>query len=143
MKTVSVKSIDVTRKWYLIDAEGVALGRVAAKAAQLIQGKHKAAYVPHIDNGDFVVIINAEKFLLSGRKPLNKVYRRHSGYPGGMHITKFEDMLDKKPLFPMERAIKGMMPKNKLARKMMKKVYLFEGSEHNFSDKELIPVEVK
>ena len=142
MKTYSLKSSEVTRSWYVIDAKGKPLGRVAAKAAFILMGKHKPAYVPHIDNGDFVVILNADKINLTGRKFGTKVYHSHSGYPGGLKTTSFKDMIEKKPLFPLEKAIKGMLPKNRLANKMIKKLYLFQGSEHNFKNVTLKELEI-
>ncbi len=142
MKTYSLKSKDVSRTWYVIDAQGKPLGRVAAKAAFVLMGKNKADYTPHIDNGDFVVIINAEKIILTGRKTNTKIYHRHSGYPGGHKMTGFKEMLEKKPLFPMEKAIKGMLPRNKLAAKMIKKLFLFQGPEHNMKGMTLNQLEI-
>ncbi len=142
MKTYSLKSKDVSRTWYIIDAEGKPLGRVASKAAFVLMGKNKADYTAHIDNGDFVVIINADKIILTGRKPNTKVYYHHSGYPGGLKETSFKSMMEKKPLFPMEKAIKGMLPKNKLANKMIKKLFLFQGAEHSLKGVNLKELEI-
>ncbi len=142
MKTFVLKASEIKRDWYIIDAQGKPLGRVAAKAAQILMGKHKPTYTRHLDDGDFVVIVNAGRFILTGRKSKNKIYYHYSGYVGGMNATPFKDMLLKKPLFPLEKAIKGMLPKNHLAREMFKKLYLFEGSEHKFKNIELKPVEL-
>jgi len=142
MKTYSLKTSEVTRNWYVIDTKGKPLGRVAAKAAFILMGKHKPAYAPHIDNGDFIVILNADQIHLTGRKFSTKVYHSHSGYPGGLKTTSFKDMLEKKPLFPLEKAIKGMLPKNRLANKMIKKLYLFQGSEHHFKNVTLQELEI-
>lgn len=142
MKTYSLKSKDVSRTWYVIDAQGKPLGRVAAKAAFILMGKNKPDYTPHIDNGDFVVVINAEKIVLTGRKSNTKLYHRHSGYPGGLTSTPFKEMLEKKPLFPLEKAVKGMLPRNRLAARMIKKLYLFEGPQHTLKGMTLNPLEI-
>jgi len=133
MKTILLTKPNTKRNWYLIDASGKPLGRIASKAAFILMGKHKPDYTPHIDNGDYVVIINAKDLLLTGRKPKTKYYYHYSGYVGGLKATLFTDMIKKKPTFPLETAIKGMLPKNKLAKKMFKKLYLFEGN-HNFKN---------
>ena len=142
MKTYVLKSSEIKRNWYLIDAEGKPLGRVAAKAAYILQGKHKATYTKHLDNGDFVVIVNAEKVALTGRKSRTKMYHHYSGYIGGLKSTPFLVMLDRKPFFPIQKAIKGMLPKNSLARVMEKKLHMFEGPEHTFKNVELKKVEL-
>ncbi len=130
MKTIFVKPKDVERKWHLIDAEGKRLGHVAVKTVNLLRGKHKPLYTPHQEVGDYVVIINAEKIELSGRKRLQKTYHRHSGYPGGLTSENFEGMIERKPTFPMERAIKGMLPKGPLGRQLFRNVKIYEGSDH-------------
>ena len=130
MDTLFVKPKDVERKWYIIDAEGERLGRIAAKAAVLLRGKHKPAYAPHQDIGDFVIIINADKIQLSGNKKNQKVYYRHSGYPGGLTAEPFLKMIKRKPTFPMERAVYGMLPKGPLGRKMYTHLKVYAGSEH-------------
>lgn len=142
MKTFVLKSPDIKRNWYVIDAEGKPLGRVASKAAHVLMGKHKADYTKHLDNGDFVIILNAGKIILTGRKSKNKIYYHYSGFVGGMKETPFLKMMDKNPYFPLEKAIKGMLPKNNLAKKMQKKLYLFEGAEHTFKNVELKPLEI-
>lgn len=141
-KTYSLKSTDVTRKWYVIDAEGKPLGRIAAKAARILMGKHKPEYTPHIDNGDFVVIVNCGKLVVTGRKANTKFYHHHSGYPGGLKSTVFKDMIQRKPEFPIRHAIKGMLPKNRLARKMIQKLHIFERADHPFDNVETISLDI-
>ena len=130
MKTIYVKPSEVIHKWYLIDAAGKRLGRVATKAAYIARGKHKAIYSPHMDTGDFVIIINADKVSMSGRKASAKLYYRHSGYPGGLSSETFEKVIVRKPTFPMEHAIKGMLPSGPLGRKMFKHIKVYAGTEH-------------
>ncbi len=142
MKTYVLKSPQIKREYYIIDAAGKPLGRIASKAAQILMGKHKPSYTRHLDNGDFVIIVNADKFILTGRKPKNKIYYHYSGYVGGMTEVPFKYMIQKKPLFPLEKAIKGMLPRNKLAKKMVKKLYLFAGAEHDFKNITAKPLEI-
>jgi len=130
MKTLYVKTKDVDRKWYLIDAEGKTLGRVAVKAATLLRGKHKPIFVPHHEIGDFVVIINADKIAVTGAKRTDKMYYNHSGQPGGMRVTSFEKMMERKPTYPLEVAIRGMLPKNRLGRKLLGNAKVYAGGEH-------------
>ena len=124
------KKETVERKWYVIDAEGKPLGRVASKAAHILRGKHKATYTPNIDCGDFIIIINAEKAILTGNKLDNKKYYNHSGYPGGLRERTAREMQEKYPIEMVERAVKGMLPKNRLGRQMYKKLLVYTGSEH-------------
>jgi large subunit ribosomal protein L13 len=124
------KKETVERKWYVIDAEGKPLGRVASKAAHILRGKHKATYTPNIDCGDFIIIINAEKAILTGNKLDNKKYYNHSGYPGGLRERTAREMQEKYPIEMVERAVKGMLPKNRLGRQMYKKLFVYTGSEH-------------
>ena len=124
------KKETVERKWYVIDAEGKPLGRVASKAAHILRGKHKATYTPNIDCGDFIIIINAEKAILTGNKLDNKKYYNHSGYPGGLRERTARVMKEKYPIEMVERAVKGMLPKNRLGRQMYKKLFVYTGSEH-------------
>ena len=124
------KKETVERKWYVIDAEGKPLGRVANKAAHILRGKHKATYTPNIDCGDFIIIINAEKAILTGNKLDNKKYYNHSGYPGGLRERTAREMQEKYPIEMVERAVKGMLPKNRLGRQMYKKLFVYTGSEH-------------
>jgi len=130
MKTVFAKPSSVDRKWYIIDAQGLVLGRVAAKVAAIIRGKNKAIFVPHQEIGDFVVIINAEKIIVTGRKRQQKMYYRHSGYIGGLKANNFEKVIARHPTQPLEAAIKGMLPKGPLGRKMAKNVKIYAGTEH-------------
>ena len=124
------KKETVERKWYVIDAEGKPLGRVASKAAHILRGKLKATYTPNIDCGDFIIIINAEKAILTGNKLDNKKYYNHSGYPGGLRERTAREMQEKYPIEMVERAVKGMLPKNRLGRQMYKKLFVYTGSEH-------------
>ena len=142
MKTFVLKAKDIKREWYLIDAAGKPVGRVAAKAAHILMGKHKPTYTPHLDNGDFVVIINADKAVLTGRKPKTKIYYRYSGYVGGMKSASFIEMMRRNPLYPLKKAIHGMMRKNRLAKQMEKKLYLFAGREHTIKNVSFKQVEL-
>lgn len=128
--TYSVKASEITRKWYIIDAEGRPLGRVASEAAKLLKGKHKPIYTTHLDTGDHVIIINADKAVLTGKKLEQKVYRHHSGYIGGMKEIKAKDMMQNKPERALTLAIKGMLPKNSLGRQMIRKLRVYSGAEH-------------
>ena len=130
MKTTIAKADDITRKWYVVDANGMVLGRLASKVAQILRGKHKPIFSPHQDVGDFVVIINAEKIRVTGRKAQQKTYFRHTGYPGGGRFESYSDLLESKPQRILQHAIKGMLPKNRLGRKIIKKVKIYAGSEH-------------
>ncbi|MBI9101915.1 MAG: 50S ribosomal protein L13 [Spirochaetales bacterium] len=130
METIYVKTADVDRKWYVIDAEGQKLGRVAVKAVKLLRGKNKPFYTPHQELGDYVVIINAAKAALSGGKETKKIYYRHSGYPGGLTAETYKDLVARKPCYPMELAVKGMLPNGRLGRKLFTNLKVYEGSEH-------------
>ncbi len=130
MSTYMARPADVTRKWYVIDAKGKPLGRVAALAATLLRGKHKPIYTPHIDTGDYVIVINAEQVALTGRKLDQKIYFHHSGYEGGLKRTIYRQLMAKKPDFVVEKAIRGMLPHNRLGRAMFKKLKVYRGSEH-------------
>lgn len=130
MKTIFVKKKDVKNRWYIIDAQGKTLGRLAAKIVPILRGKHKAYYTPHMEVGDKVIVINAEKIRVTGNKLREKVYYRHSGYPGGLKSENLEKVLARKPIFPLEHAIKGMLPKGPLGRKLFKNVKVYAGSEH-------------
>lgn len=128
--TFMAKPNEVERKWYIIDAEGKTLGRMATEVASILRGKHKPQFTPHVDTGDFVVVINAEKIVLTGKKLSQKKYYRHSGYPGGLKITVAADMLKKRPDRMIEHAVKGMLPKGSLGRMQGKKLKVYAGSEH-------------
>ena len=131
MSTYMAHKETVTRKWYILDAAGKPLGKTAATAAHLLRGKHKPEYTPHADCGDFVIIINAEKAVLTGKKLEQKYYRTHSGYPGGLHETKYRLLMQDKPEFAMEIAVKGMMPKNSLGASALRRLRVYRGAEHN------------
>lgn len=128
--TYMAKPNEVERKWYIVDAEGQTLGRLATEVASILRGKHKPTFTPHVDTGDNVIIINAEKIHLTGNKLADKVYYRHSGYAGGLKETTAGEMLAKKPERVLELAIKGMLPKNTLGRKQGMKLHVYAGSEH-------------
>ena len=130
MKSYMQKKETVERKWYVIDAEGKPLGRVASKAAHILRGKHKATYTPHIDCGDYVIIVNASKVLLTGNKLEDKKYYSHSQYPGGFRTRTAKEMIEKYPEEMVEKAVKGMLPKNRLGRAMYKKLFVYAGSDH-------------
>ncbi|CAB4662511.1 MAG: 50S ribosomal protein L13 [Actinobacteria bacterium] len=130
MRTYSPKAGDAVREWHVIDAQDVVLGRLATHAAVLLRGKHKTTFAPHMDMGDFVVIINAEKISLSGNKALSKFEHRHSGFPGGLRSTVYGEMLEKFPTRAVEKAIKGMIPKNRLGRDIASKLKVYAGPNH-------------
>ncbi|MFC0040321.1 MULTISPECIES: 50S ribosomal protein L13 [Actinomadura] len=142
MRTYTPKPADVQRQWHVIDATDVVLGRLASQAAQLLRGKHKPIYAPHLDTGDFVVIINADKVALSGNKREQKRAYRHSGYPGGLRSISYGDLLDKDPRKAVEKAIKGMLPKNTLGRQMFRKVKVYAGPEHPHQAQQPVPFEI-
>jgi len=129
-RTVSAKAHQVERKWLVIDAENQTLGRLSSQIANILQGKHKATYTPHIDTGDHVIIINAEKVALTGNKLNDKVYIRHTGYPGGQRFTTPREALAKKPEFIIENAVRHMLPRTRLGRAMYKKLHVYVGAEH-------------
>lgn len=130
MKTFMQKKETVERKWYVIDAEGKNLGRVATKAATILRGKHKATFTPHIDCGDYVIIINASKVNLTGKKLTDKMYYNHSGFPGGLRERNAKEMIEKYPEEMIERAVKGMLPHNRLGRAMGKKLFVYRDANH-------------
>jgi large subunit ribosomal protein L13 len=142
MKTIFVKPLSLKKKWYLIDAEGKELGKVAVAAANILRGKNKTYYTPHQDMGDHVIIINAEKAALSGNKRTQKLYYRHSGYPGGLRKFTYEEMLRRNPIYPMEHAVKGMLPRGPLGRKMFTKMKVYAGNEHRQQAQQPIAVEI-
>ena len=130
MKTRSIKQSEINKKWWLVDAQGQTLGRFSSKIAQILRGKHKVDFTPHMDMGDFVIVINAEKVKLSGSKENDKVYFRHTGYPGGVKETKYSEMMQKFPERIVENAIKGMLPHNRLGRKILLNLKVYKGEEH-------------
>lgn len=129
-KTYVTKPLEIERKWYIVDAEGQTLGRLSSRIATILRGKHKPIYDPSVDCGDFVVVINADKIHVTGRKTDQKKYYRHSQYPGGLTTLTLREQLEKHPTRPVELAIKGMLPKTRLGRKMIKKLKVYAGSEH-------------
>lgn len=129
-KTYSARPADVDQKWYVVDAENQVVGRLAARIATILRGKHKPQYTPHIDTGDYVVVINAEKVRFTGLKEQQKNYFKHSGYPGGVTLRTPEELRTKKPTFILENAVKGMLPKGPLGRQMLKKLKVYAGTEH-------------
>ena len=130
MKSYMARPLQVERKWYVVDAEGKTLGRLATEISRILRGKNKAQYTPHVDTGDFVVVVNAERVSVSGKKADQKLYRRHTGYPGGLRETSYEQMMDRKPTEILRKAVYGMMPKTRLARQQFKKLKIYAGSEH-------------
>jgi large subunit ribosomal protein L13 len=130
MKTYSAKPGEVTREWYLVDAEGKTLGRLATQIADTLRGKRKPQYTPHVDTGDFVVVVNAEKIQVTGNKLDQKRYYRHSGYPGGLRSRTLREQLDRRPTEVLRVAVRGMLPKNRLARQQITKLKIYAGPEH-------------
>lgn len=130
MRTYMAKAGEVPRKWYLIDANGKTLGRVATEVARILRGKHKAIYTPHVDTGDHVIVINAAKVKVTGKKYTDKLYYRHTGYPGGIKVTNFADLLRRKPQQVIEKAVWGMLPHNRLGRRVFKKLRVYPGPDH-------------
>jgi large subunit ribosomal protein L13 len=133
MKSYMARPNEVERKWYVVDAQGQTLGRLATEIAMILRGKKKAVYTPHVDVGDFVVVVNAGKVAVSGKKAEQKLYRRHTGYPGGLREMNYEEMLAKKPTDIVRKAVKGMLPRTRLARQQMKKLKVYAGPEHPHS----------
>ena len=142
MGTYSPKPGDVQRQWHVIDASDVVLGRLATQTATLLRGKHKPIFAPHVDTGDFVVIVNAGKVVLTGNKLQTKVAYRHSGHPGGLRRIAFSELLEKRPERAVEQAVRGMLPKNSLGRQMLKKLKVYAGPEHPHSAQQPVPFEI-
>ncbi len=130
MKTISIKAGDIVQEWHVIDADGKTLGQVATQAAKLLMGKHKPTFCRHLDSGDGVIIVNAGKITFTGKKGTDKLYYRHSGYPGGFRKASLDQMLEKKPTFPLEHAIRGMLPRNRLGSAMFRKLRIYAAAEH-------------
>ncbi len=130
MKTYMAKANEIERKWFIVDAEGKTLGRLASEVAKILRGKHKPIYTPHVDTGDHVIIVNAEKVVLTGKKLDQKMYRRHSGYPGGLKEIPYRRFMAEKPEKAVYEAVRGMLPHNRLGRKMIKKLRVYRGTEH-------------
>ncbi|MCX7787368.1 MAG: 50S ribosomal protein L13 [Spirochaetes bacterium] len=142
MKTIFVKPHEVERKWYIVDAAGKRLGRVAAKVASILRGKHKPIYTPHQEVGDYVIVINADKVVVTGNKRKDKLYYHHSGQPGGLRVESFEKVIQRKPTYPLEVAIKGMLPKNRLGRKLFKNVKIYAGEAHPHGAQKPEPLQI-
>ena len=142
MTTVSTKPADVRRDWYVVDAEGKTLGRLATEIARRLRGKHKPEYTPHVDTGDYIVVINAEKIRVTGNKLQQKMYHHHTGYIGNLKSITLEKQLQKAPERVIETAVRGMMPKNKLGRAMFKKLRVYAGSEHQHTAQQPIALDI-
>jgi large subunit ribosomal protein L13 len=142
VRTYSPKPADIQREWHVIDATDVVLGRLATTTANLLRGKHKPTFAPHVDGGDFVIIINADKVALSGNKKVTKMAHRHSGYPGGLSSVPFGELLAKNPRRAIENAVWGMLPKNKLSRQMLGKLKVYAGPEHPHKAQQAKPFEI-
>ena len=142
MRTFVGKTAEIERAWYVVDAEGQTLGRLASRIAPILRGKHKPVYTPHLDCGDFVVVVNAEKVRVTGRKLDQKAYYRHSGYPGGLTAISLRDQLDKHPERVLQAAVRGMLPKNKLGRRMIKKLKVYAGDSHPHQAQQPKPLEL-
>ena len=130
MRTYSPKASEVERSWYVVDAEGLTLGRMATEIARALRGKHKATFTPHLDTGDHVIIVNADKVVLSGNKAERKMVHHHTGYPGGIRSTTFAAEMETKPTEAVRRTVRGMLPKNRLGRQMLKKLKVYAGPDH-------------
>jgi large subunit ribosomal protein L13 len=142
VRTYTPKTGEITREWHVIDATDVVLGRLATQAATLLRGKHKATFAPHVDTGDFVIIINAEKVALTGSKLAQKMEYRHSGFPGGLRATSYADLLATNPRRAVEKAVKGMLPHNKLGRQQGTKLKVYAGPEHPHQAQSPVPFEI-
>jgi len=141
-KTFTPKPADITREWHLVDATDQTLGRLASDVANILRGKHKPTYAPHLDGGDFVVIVNAEKVAVTGNKAVQKLYYRHSGFPGGLSELSFEQMQERYPERIIETAVRGMVPKNRLGRQVLTKLKVYAGSEHPHAAQKPQPLEI-
>jgi large subunit ribosomal protein L13 len=142
VRTFSPKAGDIQHQWHVIDASDVVLGRLASHAAILLRGKHKPIFAPHVDTGDFVIVVNAEKIALTGRKLEQKQAYRHSGYPGGLRAVAYSDLLEKHPERVIEKAVRGMLPKNSLGRSMLRKLKVYAGPEHPHQAQQPVPFEI-
>ena len=142
MKTFSAKPAEVRRDWFVVDATGKTLGRLSTEIAQRLRGKHKPEYTPHVDTGDYIVVVNAEKIRVTGNKLKDKMYHRHTGYIGNLKSVSLEKMLDETPERVLENAVKGMLPRGPLGRRMFSKLRVFKGPEHDHAAQQPIPLEV-
>ena len=143
MKTYMAKGEEIQRSWYVVDADGLVLGRMASQVASILRGKHKPIYTPHVDTGDHVIILNADKIVFTGNKLDQKVYYKHSGYVGGLKATPYRELMEKKPEFVVYEAVRRMLPKGPLGRKMLKKLRVYRGSEHNHEAQQPQPLTLK
>ena len=143
MKSYMARPLEVERNWYVIDAEGETLGRLATEIARILRGKNKPQYTPHVDTGDFVVVVNAEKVAVTGKKAEQKVYYRHTGRPGGLRETSYEVMLERKPTEILRKAVRGMMPRTRLGRQQFKKLKIYAGPEHPHEAQNPQPYEMR
>lgn len=141
-KTISANAATVDKKWYVVDAEGEVLGRLASRVAFVLRGKHKTDFTPHADCGDNVIVINAEKIIVTGNKSTDKKYIRHTGYPGGQRERSFRELMTLKPTAAIEKAVKGMLPKNKLGSQLFRNLYVYEGAEHEQQAQKPIKLEL-
>ena len=142
MKTFSAKPTEVRRDWYLVDAEGKTLGRLATELARRLRGKHKPQYTPHVDTGDYIVVINAEKIRVTGRKLKDKLYQRHTGYIGNLKSETLEQLLERAPEQALTQAVRGMLPRNPLGRRMLSKLRVVRGAEHSHQAQQPLPLEL-
>lgn len=142
MKTYTAKPQTVTRDWYVVDAEGQTLGRLATELARRLRGKHKPEYTPHVDTGDYLVVINADKVRVTGKKATDKTYYRHTGFPGGLKSASFNELIDAAPERVIELAVKGMLPRNPLGRAMRKKLKVYAGTEHPHTAQQPVVLEL-
>ena len=142
MKTISAKGHEVKRDWFLVDATDATLGRLASAIAHRLRGKHKTIYTPHVDTGDYIVVVNAEKIKVTGNKPQDKIYHRHSGFPGGLYSSNFTQMQEKFPGRALEKAVKGMLPKGPLGYSMVKKLKIYSGDKHEHSAQQPKPLTI-
>ena len=142
MKTLSTKPADVTRDWFVVDADGKTLGRLATEIAHRLRGKHKAEYTPHVDTGDYIVVVNAEKIQVTGNKAKDKMYYTHSGYVGNLKSISFEKLIDKAPERVIQNAVKGMLPRNPLGRDMFRKLKVYAGNEHPHASQQPQPLSI-
>jgi large subunit ribosomal protein L13 len=143
MKTYSAKPGEITREWYVVDAAGLTLGRLATLIADTLRGKRKPVFTPHVDTGDFVIVVNAEKIAVTGNKLDQKMYYRHSGYPGGLKSRSLREQLDRRPTEVIRAAVKGMLPKNKLARQQLTKLKVYAGPEHPHESQNPQPLDLE
>lgn len=142
MKTYSAKPAEVQRDWFIVDASGKTLGRMASEIAHRLRGKHKPEYTPHVDTGDYIVVVNAEKVAVTGNKATDKMYHAHTGYPGGLKSMSFEKLIEKAPERTIEKAVKGMLPRNPLGRAMFAKLRVYAGAEHPHTAQQPQPLEL-